>query len=270
MINLHFQVKPYFLAYYALTGTCSDHFRHGRTDPLVLAYQERARALNKDALALVENDNTDTYFMEKAINSSALSSAAANLDDLLSKLQLESSFQSMLAQTNQALVRIRHDWENSLPKMQSYACHLYDGAKPLDINVYVTQPSMSMSGTFCGDIYMTDFSEQENGNPLYLWSSLTEAILDGLNAAGAKDSDHIWISRLITQLCREEVQKRFKSTAARNDDSDDRAFCRDLDWLRPQFQEFIKQPDYRTIAQFHEQAYKFMMEKWLQKKKTKK
>jgi|688.fasta_scaffold415230_2 hypothetical protein len=261
MISLHFKAAPYFLAYYPLTAYRADYFTDGKFDELVVQYQHIAKAFNSQAYDFVSEDlrfSSDRYFSDASFKEHELSKQCAKVDEMLEKMQSEACYKELLEQTNKALVACRHNWEESLPRMQTYANRISPPTVNQEINVFVTQPSLTQHGTFFGDIYMTDM-KSENSN--YLWSAVTDLVVQ--RALGdAETIDQQWVQRLIKSLFNEELSELLHSKNQNKEDENDKIFVRDKNTLRPKFKQFLNTDPHQSLAEFNQKAFEFMMQQW--------
>ncbi len=154
MIILHFEIAERFLAYYALSATQSGFFFGDKIDPLVQDVQKKAKAIDAAALAFIQEGFVEPFYMENALARHDLSRQFAVADRLLDKLIKEPEYAVVLQKTTASLNVMRHDWENSLPRLHDLVSFLCDGDHQVECKVFVTVPSVRLEMAMHDDLYV--------------------------------------------------------------------------------------------------------------------
>ena len=64
-MNLSFELNPYFLAYYTIANCSSSRFISGMTNPDVVAFQDKAWSIDKEAYNLTRQANAVPLLTKK-------------------------------------------------------------------------------------------------------------------------------------------------------------------------------------------------------------
>ncbi len=157
MVNLDFKINDKYLILHTIANCESDKYILNVPREDVIAFQNYAQE-QSPSICHALRGGTDTSISFKEIDDFAISLLPTPL------------YQNVRAQTEEALQKVKKEWENNFEKIRKIMKELTESEWEDNFEVYITHPSQK-AGRSLGDntIFWTYRSDRPNYNTIHLW-----------------------------------------------------------------------------------------------------
>ncbi len=193
MIHLKFSIVPNYLIWYTLVNCDSEsRFISGQPTADVVAFQNRAWELDKDAYRFLQDGITARLMFED----DAIIKLSRRANDLLNKLPQEKAYKPIINATMEAQEKMRHEWEEDLGKSYSWMCEMMGIPIDIECEVFITHPSIKNGTGSNKKIYWTYRQDFPHYNTIYLWHETLHSILPSQSKDQLVNLEHAVIELL--------------------------------------------------------------------------
>ena len=215
-MNLSFELNPYFLAYYTIANCSSSRFISGMTNPDVVAFQDKAWSIDKEAYNLTRQANAVPLLTKKVFEEGEIQKQLQTIDSFLKKIMKDKAFEVILRQTNAALVSLRHRWEAQLFKSTAaltLITRMDDPTKEVNgSRVFVIHPSQLPSSEATQKLLYTMSGGTEE-SVFELWFYLLRRIIPVSSKGDGLEKDRVWVQELVCRFVLAELRAMLSKTA---------------------------------------------------------